>query len=278
MTRIRIKRKTHRRRPAQAPRKTRVHRPVSNRQMAKSVESYEVEALVPNTLYSAVFDMSFFPRSQLIGQNYQEYRIDKLELSFEPYFNTFQDGTPAATAPQILMVMDRTGRQDAWTKANLEQLGATPRKFVSNMKKSWKPNTLVVAQNNLQLPAPNIPGNAGNTLYPEQSAQVEMNKWYSTQYDCSSISFTLYPGFAPIAWYGLLFWIDQVTAITSQNVGKLIVKAHISFRNPALNFAVQGSIPGSLQKTLLNGTVITPKVSTTPVAVVNSVINPVVAN
>ena len=237
-----------------------------SKQHAISIESYEVEDLQAGTSYSSPLDMSYFPRSQQIGMNYQEYKISNLEFLFEPLYNTFQEastGTGAVTIPQMLWYLDRVGQSTSWSKAQLEAMGVKPRKFTSNMKFHYKPNTLVLTQNNVGLPQPALNGQIqtpSNTVWlPAQSSQVQMNKWFSTQYDCGGA-----PGailFQPTAWWGCHFYIDQDINDAPQVVGRLTVRATIEFRGPNITINPVSATPALS----LKPKVVTPVASVAPV-------------
>jgi len=219
-------------------------RGIANKQYATTVESYQVQDIKPNQLYGAVFDMKFFPRSTGIGQNYKEYKINKIELKFEPLFNVFQDNSGNDTLPQMLFLMDRVGTNSPWTKQQLLSQGATPVKFTSNLVRTYKPNTIVVVQNASTNPAPSVyPVSTPSSNLPIQSAQVQFNKWISTQYDCSPYNQSGALNVSPTAWYGALFYVDQINAVGETYVGRLTVKAHISFRGPSL--LAQTGVPAS---------------------------------
>ena len=213
-----------------------------NKQSAHICESYEVEDLFSNTSYYSTLDLSYFARSQLIGQNFQEYKITKLEYQFEPLYNTFQESL-STTVPQLLWYVDRTGTSTAWVKSQFEEMGVMPKKYITNMKMSFKPNTLVVSASANTLPQQALTTDLSYNYAPAQSVQVQMNKWFSTQYD-AQLQTTNPAGAYPTSWYGCKFLIDQQAGTTTQiPIGRLTVKAWISFRGPSLAVGLPG--PGT---------------------------------
>lgn len=222
------------RRPKKSTRRPRRVGTSVSKQSAHICESYEVEDLLCNTSYQSTLDLSYFPRSQAIGTNFQEYKITKLEYQFEPLFNTFQEGLAVInTVPQLLWYVDRTGTTTAWSKAQFEKMGVLPKKYISNMKMTFKPNTLVVSANSAILPQPALTTDLSFNYSPAQSVQIQFNKWFSTQYDATLVT-TNPSGAYPTAWYGCKFLIDQQQGEVALPVGRLTVKAWISFRGPSL--------------------------------------------
>lgn len=194
--------------------------------VAHSVEVYELETLNTETSYSAVADLSYFPRSLKIAQNYQEYKIDKLEWVFTPDFNLY-DGSGSNAIPQLYTRMNRTGDGTLWTKVQFEQMGAKPHKFLTNKTISYRPNILDISTASGVGATTGAPADMGilgltNSVRPVYG-------WVNTARDTSPDVTTL------TSWYGLDFFIDQaLPADHASTIGKLYVKASISFRYPSL--------------------------------------------
>lgn len=225
--------------------------PRQNVQRATITESFEVQNIVTNTPYSFTFDISSFARATAVGKSFQMYKPTSVQLEFEPFFNTYQDAaTTPLSIPQFLGIMDRTGRSDAWSRAVMEQLGCKPIKFISNIKRTFQPNTLNTVQINSNLPRPQVTLDGTMAHTDVQSSEVVFKKWISTQWDCTDNIPAGYTTFTPTAFYGYTFIIDQSDAVVAQNVGKLTVTVTWEFKEAAIDWT--GTVPATKVTSLVN--------------------------
>jgi len=106
---------------------------------ASIVETFDVFDLSGNTPYNAQFSLSQFNRALVVASQYQWYRATKVEWSYEPFYDTFQDGITPATVPQLFWQMNRSGENNVGSRADLERMGAIPKKFTKNIVIAYKP-------------------------------------------------------------------------------------------------------------------------------------------
>lgn len=77
------------------------------KQSARIIETLETKDLSGNIGYAQDFTLSQFPRANLLASSFQWYRAKRVTYSFEPLYNTFQDGAGAASKPYMYVVMNR---------------------------------------------------------------------------------------------------------------------------------------------------------------------------
>lgn len=94
-----------------------------------------------NTAYAQTFNIDDFPRAKEMSKLFMFYRPKIVVYKYIPQYNTFQDGN-AGTAPQILMIMNRCGNNDAYTFNDFCKMGALPKGFIKPVKLTYKPNLL----------------------------------------------------------------------------------------------------------------------------------------
>jgi len=112
-------------------------------QMAKIVETLELNDLAPNTAYSNVFSLAQFPRACTLAGSFQFYKAAKVTYSYEPLFNTFQENFTAGSSyskPYMYTLMNRVQNSKYVALANLQACGAKPKSLVGKHTISYKPN------------------------------------------------------------------------------------------------------------------------------------------
>lgn len=116
-------------------------------QTCKVVETFESVDLLANTPQQAIFTLAQFARASNIAPNFKWYRAVKVIYTYDPLFNTFQDGAGNANAskPYLYTVMNRTqmGGGTTATMTKLQQFqvaGARPVPLVKQFKISYRPN------------------------------------------------------------------------------------------------------------------------------------------
>ena len=125
------------------------------------------------------------------------------------------------------------------TRAVLERRGAVPIKFTREIKKVYKPNTLIGVAAVHQIVAGTNPGGTPGGLI-NWSFTPKYDQWLSSEIllatpgQASAGGNTMSSaGFAPPNYYGLDFLVDQDgDAVPEVPVGKLTIKAHWSFHQP----------------------------------------------
>ena len=116
-------------------------------QTCRVVETFEGTDLLANSPQQGIFTLAQFARASNIAPNFKWYRAVKVIYTYDPLFNTFQDGAGNANAskPYIYTVMNRTqmGGGTTATMAKLQQFqvaGARPVPLVKQYRISYKPN------------------------------------------------------------------------------------------------------------------------------------------
>lgn len=169
-------------------------------------ENYSV-SLQDGTMnyFSVALANSVFNRAQAVAQNFQEYRIKYVKLTFKPSADTF----PLAagnTIPQLYFQMNKYQAIPAGASlAQLLDMGCRPIRFDDkNIVKAWKPTVLLTADNtalNVQLPA-----------------QVKVTPWLST--NNAAID--------PVAW----------TASAVEHLGCVFFVTKANPATPTVNYVV----------------------------------------
>lgn len=127
-------------------RKSRVPRSLSlfndRGQMARIKETVAFADLDPNVGYNFNFNLSQFQRASTIAPSFKWYKATMVEWTIEPLYNTFQDGTTGAevTIPYAYMTMNRTQDSTGLGLADIQAIGAKPKKLVAKMVIKYKPN------------------------------------------------------------------------------------------------------------------------------------------
>lgn len=93
----------------------------------------------PNQLYAETLSLALFARARSLATQFQFYRAKKVTYTYEPLYNTFQQGSPV-TKPYIYMMMNRTQLPFTGGLAQLQASGARPKPFTSLVKLSYTPN------------------------------------------------------------------------------------------------------------------------------------------
>jgi hypothetical protein len=194
--------------------------------------------------------MSAFPRTQSISQNYRFYRLKKVTMELTFPYNTFQESTAGSpTVPYILKVMCRDGNYDGNTAnaaasyAEMLALGAKPIKGQGVKKISWVPNiafgapmldsTGGVLSSQTAVTTP-VPAAAFNASY----IQIKKSPWLST-YTLSTLPTTasasadIPPGQgADAVHFGLLLMIVQEVGMMSAVPVAVTLTLETEFKKP----------------------------------------------
>ena len=82
-------------------------------QYSKVVESISIQDMEVNSPYQRTFSLNDFNRARYESVNWQFFKAAKVTYTYEPLYNTFQDGdnNSAQSAPYLYVKMNRT--QDA---------------------------------------------------------------------------------------------------------------------------------------------------------------------
>lgn len=218
---------------------------VANREeVCRIKETVTLESLVANTPYEAVVSLPAFQRALDIADNFQLYRITKIDFKFTPSYDTFasqyQPGTSNAsmTVPYLYNKRITYPAPTTFGLSFLQTMGAKPRRLDDKtLTVSYTPNI------NL-----NVVGvNASNQLL---NAKPQMSPWLNTHYiDLSNVT-----QMDTTPHYGFVWYIHQLQATLGQQVNfcELQMTAHFEFKKPWDKSALVPP-PGTPDKILLTG-------------------------
>jgi len=135
-----------RRKPARRPRrarKLRIPKIAEKGQTCTVIETFESVDINSNQPTSHVFTLQQFARASNIANNFKWYKALKVIYTYDPLYNTFQDGVNAASKPYMYTVMNRTQQTNTAGMNSLQSFqvaGARPVPFVGQKKIKYTPN------------------------------------------------------------------------------------------------------------------------------------------
>lgn len=111
-------------------------------QFAKIKETIAFQDLNPNLSVGYVFNLSQFRRASQLAPNFKFYKATHVEWSYEPLYNTFQDGTTGGevTLPYMYTTMNRTQDATILNLTDLQEMGAKPQKLNNKKVIKYRPN------------------------------------------------------------------------------------------------------------------------------------------
>jgi len=115
---------------------------VRHHQMATITETIKGTNINANQLYGCVFSLDQFKRASVIAGNFKWYKPTKVVWSYEPLFNTFQEGSAvvAPSVPFMYKLMNRTQDSFNYNLDDLRACGSQPKKFTSVARVGYTPN------------------------------------------------------------------------------------------------------------------------------------------
>ena len=171
------------RKPARRPRKARLMPVIAGKgQRCTVVETIEIADLNANSARHNVFCLLDFARASNIAPNFKFYRAAKVIWTYDPLFNTFQDGNGNANAskPYMYTCMSRTQFDQYTSMAQVQQFqasGARPVPLVGQRKISYRPNWC--SPGLLQIRTTTPPGGGAITDYSSNGLQAQYG-WLAT--------------------------------------------------------------------------------------------------
>lgn len=194
----------------------RIGRPITTNTAAIR-ENYSV-TLNDGTMnyFSVALGNTVFNRAQAVAQNFQEYRIKYVKLTFKPSADTF----PLAagnTIPQLYFQMNKyQAIPSGASLAQLLDMGCRPIRFDDkNITRAWKPCVLLSADNT-----------ALGTAAP---AQVKVTPWLSTNNAAGD----------PVSWVasavehlGCVFFVTKANPATPTVPYVVDVEVVFQYRRP----------------------------------------------
>jgi len=112
-------------------------------QTCRVIETYEAVDINSNQGTQHVFNLAQFARASNIATNFKWYRAARVTWTYDPLYNTFQDGVNAASKPYMYTVMNRAQQENTINMGTVQQFqstGARPTPFITQKKISYKPN------------------------------------------------------------------------------------------------------------------------------------------
>lgn len=210
-------------------------------QMAKIHETITIEDLKPGTAYEGQVSLDMFPRATDMADNFQEYRITKLEWKYTPVYDTFQDpGSSGQSLPYLYSKRHVYPAPIAFNLDYLKSLGVKPRRLDDRtITISYVPNAtqFLTTSTYTQTTPPSVLSGLKPTYKP----------WLTT-YQNNPVTPTAPPFMDKTPHYGHAFWIDQLNGI-SQVICTLEVCAYFEFRKP---WDIATATAGTQQKQILN--------------------------
>lgn len=227
-------------------------------QMARIKETVAFTDLDPNLGYNFNFNLSQFQRASTIAPSFKFYKATLVEWTIEPLYNTFQDGTTGAevTVPYIYMTMNRTQDSTGIGLADIQAMGAKPRKLVSKLVIKYKPNWCspgLIQYTTL----PQLVGNPVNNI-KQQGLKAQYSMLASPDTNPGQNNGSIFapappPNLPPntgnaevnanqVVYNGHTVWIDQeVPTGTLQPVARVTCTVHWSFKDPHCTYLEDGA-------------------------------------
>lgn len=218
-------------------------------QMARIKETVAFTDLNPNLGYNFNFNLSQFQRASALAPSFKFYKATLVEWTIEPLYNTFQDGTTGAevTVPYIYMTMNRTQDSTGIGLADIQAMGAKPKKLTGKMVIKYRPNWcspgltqytvnpalvgnpvnniksqgLKAQYSHLACPDTNPGLNTGSIFAPAAAPNLPVNTG-TAEINANQVVYN-----------GHTVWVDQEIATgTLQAVARVVCTVHWSFVGP----------------------------------------------
>lgn len=190
-----------------------------------------------NTVYTLdQIRLAQFDRLSAIAQNYQFFRINKVEMKFKPFSDTFMPGTggqvQGSSVPYFYYLVNKGNVLNTATFNALRDAGAKPRRFDDKtLTVSWKPAVLLGIQDY---------STAGGTVTNNTVFNMKkISPWLATNLNAGlrSASWTA----STVDHAGLLYGVEQDNAgATGQIEYGVEITVYMQFKKP-LNFPGVGT-------------------------------------
>ena len=221
--RRRIAKRRYARKPRQARRRTARKMRQETCKMKETIPS--PTTLATNTPYQAFVSLQNFPRALDIADNFQLYRITRVDYKYTPNYDTFssqyQSGTSNAsmTVPYFYSTRLTNVAPTTFSLNFLQTMGAKPRRLDDKtISVSYRPNI-------------NLLNSDGAAAVSGQSKPV-YSPWLNTHYYDGSATPVLTMDGTP--HFGHAFWVSQAQATLGQQVAPLALEitVHFEFKKP----------------------------------------------
>lgn len=109
-------------------------------QVASCIETLDLGVCLTNAGQLNTFTLGQFPRAYAMATLFSFYKASKVTWTYEPLYNTFQEGVGAVGKPYILLSMNRQQESLSAGYRNLLSAGARPVPLAGIKKISYVPN------------------------------------------------------------------------------------------------------------------------------------------
>jgi len=224
------RRSTHRR-------KSNRRKTVAPMETACLKETITIDNVMPNAPYEPQVVLTSFPRALDVADNYQEYRISRVEYMYTPKYDTFI-GTAANNLTTVPYLWSKRLKVPAPTSYNLDFLktmGAKPvRLDDKTLRASYRPNILQQGAVNSSI-----------STSPPQMVRAITSPWLSTHIANTQSS----PVFMDeTTHFTHNFWIEQDNPNADQPACDVEVSVYFEFRKP---WDKNNISEGALEKSVL---------------------------
>lgn len=187
------------------------------------------------TMYSGTVQIGNSVRASALAPNYQQYRVDYVEVRIKPLFDTFVNGITASSAPNLYFYINKSGSPITGL-TDMKSMGLNPKPFAKDgdIVYRFKPSAILSTDSK---------GSSADYLGPTLRKN---SPWLNTNNNPYTLS-----GFAidNTTHWGYNLYIEVAQGATATAVATLEVETHFSFRYP-----LSSTPPGEtrVQPTLLS--------------------------
>jgi len=169
-------------------------------------------------MYSGSFQIGNSARATALAPNYQQYKIDYVEVRIKPLFDTFVNAITASYAPNLYFYINKSGSQGIVGVTNLKSMGIDPKPFSRDgfYTYRFKPSAII------EVGTSGVPGVTNAPVMRKNSPWLNTN---NTPF--GSTGFTLD---ATFHWGYNLF--IEVPGASATDVATIEVETHFCFRYP----------------------------------------------
>jgi len=195
----------------------------STKQVARALDTQELEFIPVNVQSNESVQLSFFPRLLAIAKEYRYYRITKVQYRYQPTWNLASFGDTAQGIPNMYHLMDRSGLFNISTLPQMEAMGTRARKFKNDVNITYKPNIVQLSQFGISTDDPDLLSlNFGAPTF---------NQWLPTRTPANSTSVDP-DAWSRVQYYGHTTWFQLDATMAPSNLGRCTLTAWVEFKDP----------------------------------------------
>lgn len=185
-------------------------------------------------------NLAAFDRLAAIGQCYQFYRFNRVEVMFKPLMDTFNDSS-VQSVPYLHYLIMKGDTIDTGTFNKLRDAGAKPVRFDDKtIKVSFKPYVLngVIGEDTVNATNPSVVAWAEHRTSP----------WLATTFLPASESIVWQPSKVPHK--GILYGVEE-DASASTKYYDVTITVHAEYKKP-LTYGTTGADPGATHVVIID--------------------------